>query len=113
LARGSEVSRVKRVRDRYGLKQPEMSRLLGVSARTLSELESQPKEPRQETKRRLTEVERLYRALSEIIDADGIAAWMQEPNDGFDGSTPLQVVERGEIDRIWQMIYAVRTGHPS
>lgn len=59
-----------------------------------------------------TEVERLRKALSEIIDPDNIAAWMAQPNDAFDGSTPLQVVERGESDRLWQMIYAVRTGHP-
>ena len=39
-------------------------------------------------------------------------AWTEEPNDGFDGSTPLQVVERGEVDRVWQMIFAIRTGHP-
>lgn len=108
----SGSSRVKTIRVKYGFKQSQMSRLLGISARKLSELESQPKEPRLETKRRLTEVDRLRRAMSEIIDPDEIAAWMEEPNDAFDGSTPLQVVERGEIDRLWQMIYAVRTGHP-
>lgn len=108
----SGASRVKTIRVKYGFKQSQMSRLLGISARKLSELESQPKEPRLETKRRLTEVDRLRRAMSEIIDPDEIAAWMEEPNDAFDGSTPLQVVERGEIDRLWQMIYAVRTGHP-
>lgn len=106
------ASRVKKVRTKYGLKQSQMSRLLGISARKLSELESQPKEPRLETKRRLTEVDRLRKAMSEIIDPEDIAAWMEEPNDAFDGSTPLQVVERGEIDRLWQMIYVVRTGHP-
>ena len=104
--------RVKAVRDEFGLKQTQMSRMLGISPRKLSELESQSKDPRPETKRRLTELERLRKALDEIMDAGDIAAWMEEPNDAFDGSTPLQVVERGEVDRLWQMIFAIRTGHP-
>jgi len=105
-------SRVKTVRDEFGLKQTQMSRMLGISARKLSELESQSKDPRPETNRRLTEIERLQKALDEIMDAGDIAAWLVEPNDAFDGSTPLQVVERGEVDRLWQMIFAIRTGHP-
>ncbi len=54
----------------------------------------------------------LKNALAEIMDADDIAAWMESPNQAFDGSTPLQLVERGEIDRLWQMIFAIRTGQP-
>lgn len=49
-------------------------------------------------------------ALAQIMDAGDIAGWMEEPNEAFGGSTPLQVVERGEIDRLWQMIYAVQSG---
>jgi hypothetical protein len=30
----------------------------------------------------------------------------------FDGSTPLQVIERGETDRIWRMIYELEFGEP-
>lgn len=104
--------RVKTVRSKYGLKQTQMSRLLGISPRKLSELESKSRDPRPETKRRLTEVDRLHKALDEIMDAGDIAGWMEEPNDAFGGSTPLQLVERGEIDRLWQMIHAIRSGQP-
>ena len=106
------TARVKALRNKFGLKQPQMSRLLGISPRKLSELESHSSDPRPETKRRLTEVARLRTALDEIMEADDIAGWMEEPNEAFGGSTPLQLVERGEIDRLWQMIFAVRTGHP-
>lgn len=108
----SSPVRVKIVRSKLGLKQTQMSRILGISARKLSELESQSKDPRPETNRRLTEVDRLRKGLEEIMDAENIAPWMETPNNAFDGSTPLQLIERGEIDRIWQMIFAVRTGHP-
>jgi hypothetical protein len=50
--------------------------------------------------------------LSEIMEPDSIGAWLKEPNDAFDGSTPLQVIERGESDRLWRMIYQIQTGEP-
>lgn len=103
---------VRSLRDAFGLRQKQMARLLGVSERTLSQLETEARQPRPETKRRLNEVGRLYDALAEIVDVGDLPGWMETPNDAFDGSTPIQVVERGEIDRLWQMVFAVRTGHP-
>jgi len=35
----------------------------------------------------------------------------RRPNQQFDGSTPLQVMERGETDRLWRMIWQLREGH--
>jgi hypothetical protein len=42
-----------------------------------------------------------------------LATWLKTPNKTFDGSQPLQVIERGEIDRIWRMIYFLESGSPS
>jgi hypothetical protein len=57
------------------------------------------------------EVTRLFDALSDIIDKKVIGQWLQRPNQQFDGSTPLQVMERGETDRLWRMIWQLREGH--
>ncbi len=38
--------------------------------------------------------------------------WLKQPNADFDGSAPLQVVERGEMDRIWRMLYNLGSGQP-
>jgi hypothetical protein len=54
---------------------------------------------------------RLLDALADIIDAKVIGQWLQRPNQQFDGSTPLQVMERGESDRLWRMIWQLREGH--
>jgi hypothetical protein len=35
------------------------------------------------------------------------------PNDAFDGLKPLEVIECGEVDRIWQMIIILRSGVPN
>ena len=89
-----------------------MSRLLGISARKMSSLESSYASPKSDTRRRLTEVDRLRQALCELMTPADLAQWFDSSNPGFEGSTPLQLVERGEIDRLWQMIHAVRTGEP-
>jgi len=34
------------------------------------------------------------------MKADYVATWLESPNPAFGGLKPLEVVERGEIDRI-------------
>ena len=35
-----------------------------------------------------------------------------DPSDAFDGTTPLQFIERGKVDRLWRMIYRLESGEP-
>ena len=37
-------------------------------------------------------------------------SWLDTPNDAFDGLKPLEVIERGEIDRLWNMIFYLESG---
>jgi hypothetical protein len=37
--------------------------------------------------------------------------WLETSNSAFEGSTPVQVIERGESDRIWRMIWELRGGN--
>jgi hypothetical protein len=60
-----------------------------------------------------SEMQSLKRALAELINPDAIGPWMDEPNDEFDGLKPSEVIERGEIDRIWALIYDLRSGSPT
>lgn len=62
---------------------------------------------------RLTELERLIDALSEIIQEESLGTWLQTPSDAFDGLKPIEVIGRGEADRLWKMIYDLRSGIPS
>jgi len=54
----------------------------------------------------------LYKALGKVVKRESIGRWLENPQDAFDGSTPLQVIERGEIDRLWRMIYRLESGEP-
>jgi hypothetical protein len=64
--------------------------------------------------RTIVEIGRLYAKLHQSFAApDQLATWLKTPNNAFNGSQPLQVIERGEIDRIWRMIYFLESGSPS
>ena len=54
----------------------------------------------------------LCEALGKVVKRESIGRWLETPNDAFDGSTPLQVIERGEADRLWRMIYRLEAGEP-
>jgi len=54
---------------------------------------------------------RLFDALAEVVPAPQIGPWLETPNPAFESSTPLQVIERGESDRLWRMIWELRMGN--
>ena len=100
------------LRQRFRLRQTTEARLLGVSTKTASTLRN-GKQPSPRVARRFTELKRLLHALAEIVKEDVIAEWLETPSEALDGLKPLEVIERGEVDRIWQIIYALRSGEPT
>jgi DNA-binding transcriptional regulator YiaG len=95
----------------YRLKREELGRLTGFSLRALAEWAS-GKLPSQPAKRRLQEVRRLLDALAEIVKRESIPKWLHQPNAAFGRLTPLQVIELGEIDRLWAMVHDMGSGQP-
>jgi len=102
---------VKEFCDSYGVNQDTFTRLTGFSPRAVAHW-AQGRKPSASTERRLAELGRLFEELEKLIAGERIGPWLKEPNPAFDGSTPLQVVERGETDRIWRMIYELGSGEP-
>lgn len=68
--------------------------------------------PSAAAEKQLKELVRLFDAFSEGMETAYIGEWLKAANPAFDNSTPLQVIERGEADRIWHMIYRLQTGEP-
>jgi hypothetical protein len=60
--------------------------------------------------RRSKQINRLRARLSQVMKPEFIAQWLSTPNEEFDGLKPLEVIERGEIDRLWDMIYYLESG---
>lgn len=92
-----------------GLSRKLFSRLTGFSERAIANWEKgeTPDEP---GLRRIRETQRFQERLAEVVRADEIPRWLDSPNDAFGGLKPLEVVERGEIDRLWNMIFYLESG---
>lgn len=99
------------LRDQLGVTREFFARLVDVSVRTIAEVEANPK-PIKKLMRNYTEVQRLCEALGEVVDSSEIATWLNTPNDAFDSLKPIEVIERGQIDRLWNMVFRLRSGMP-
>jgi len=100
------------LRDRLAMPRQMFSRVVNVSERTIAEAET-GKPAAEKLKRPYNEVYRLFQALSEVVDAESLGLWFQTPNDAFEGLKPVEVIERGEIDRLWNMVFQLRSGMPA
>lgn len=103
---------IQEMTSRYGISREALTRMTGFSLRAITNW-SQGSRPSSSTTRHLTEIKRLFTALEKLVSPAAIGPWLREPNPAFDSSTPLQVIERGECDRVWRMIYELESGEPA
>ena len=106
----SDAADVRRLSRTYKLSNEVVSRVTGASPRTVSYWNAGTP-PQRSSVQKIKEVTRLFDALADIIKGTVIGEWLQRPNKQFDGSTPLQVIERGETDRLWRMVWQLREGN--
>lgn len=106
----SVIPKIRTLRDSMLLPRKTFSRLIGFSERAVAEWESGKQQPNELAERRLQELRRLQDALKTVVKAEAIPLWINTPNEAFGGLKPLEVIERGETDRLWRMIYFIESG---
>ena len=89
------------------------ARLVPMSPRNLANIKGVGKRPSANVLRQLQELRRVVDAFAEVIQKDAIEPWLEQPNSDFRGLKAIEAIERCEVDRIWQMIYNLRSGVPS
>ncbi len=112
VAASAKTSSFVSFRTSIHLTQPEFATLFPISVRSLAGIENGTA-PSEATTRRFQELNRLITALGEIMKTATIGSWLLKPNAAFDGLKPIEVIDRGEIDRLWSMIFYLRSGSPS
>jgi hypothetical protein len=86
--------------------------MTGLSERTLASVES-GKQISESGLRRLREMDRLRDRLARVMKPEFIPNWLDAPNECFGGLKPIEVLERGEIDRIWTLLFQLESGNPT
>jgi hypothetical protein len=108
---GEEADLVGALRRAWGVNRKIFSRLTGYSERALAEWES-GKALTEAARKRLVEVQRLHLRLARVMDPGYLGRWLEQPNPAFGGFKPLELIERGEVDRIWEMVFKLESGAP-
>ena len=87
-----------------GITRPAFARLSGCSERSLATQEAK-KRLSLAKERNLNEARRLLLALCEIMDPDAVSDWLADPNDWFDRQSPVDLIQEGRIDQVWELIH--------
>jgi len=97
---------------RVALRMPrsKFARLLGRTERAIIDWELGKSAPQGLSQQRLHEVQRLVKQLHALFDPKIIGRWFDTPNPAFGGLKPIEIIERGESDRLWQMIFQLKAG---
>jgi len=103
------ANRIEALRQKLGVTQKLMVRILAVTERTVVDLES-GKPMSEGIGRRVTELGRLVRELSKVVRRQAIGRWLAEPNGAFDGDAPADLIASGKVDLLWRMIFELRAG---
>lgn len=107
----SQNKRRLELRDLLQMTRPDFRRIVNVSERAIAKVEDSAK-PVEKLRRPYNEVYRLYRALEEVVDSKSLGSWFMTPNKALGNLTPTEVIERGEIDRLWEIAFRLRSGMP-
>jgi DNA-binding XRE family transcriptional regulator len=110
LIQSGKESRLE-LRDRLDMTRGVFGRVVNVSERTIAKVETDAEQVGK-LRRPYNEVYRVYEALREVVDPKSLGCWFAAPNESFGGLKPIEVIERGEIDRLWDLAYRLRSGMP-
>ncbi|HET6387446.1 MAG TPA: helix-turn-helix domain-containing protein [Armatimonadota bacterium] len=103
---------VRAVREKLGLTQAEFARMGRFAVKSISNWENGERVSKS-AELILQQLRELQEALCRNLAPDTVGRWLRDPNPYFGGSSPLQLVEQGRIDRLWRAIYRLESGEAS
>ena len=104
----------RQVRHALGISRDRMGRLLEVTSKTVGRLEDEQRLPTQPAvATRLAKLKELADLGVLVYTPGGFARFMATPLPAFDGLIALQLIERGDIERVYAELAATYEGVPS
>ena len=103
---------VAEVRADLGVTREFFARLTGFSIRAIAGWEA-GRPVSEAGRRRVLETKRLRELLAGGMRPEFIARWLETPCEGLGGLKPVEVLERGETDRLWRVALLIGSGMPT
>jgi hypothetical protein len=92
------------LRSLLAMSRDDFCRLLNVSVRTLADVEHCKKQG-EKLHRPYAELARLCLALTGLMPVEALKSWFTLPSARCEGMKPIELIERGEIDRLWKLVF--------
>ena len=109
IAPAPRMPKIKALRQLLGLSQEELARILGCSTRSVAGWEAAD-DVGQANQKRVVEIDRLGKALAQLLPPDDHGQWLRTHNPAFENRTPIEVIAAGESDRLWRMVHQINAG---
>lgn len=95
------------LREAFRLSRERLARLVGVTAKTVERWEAKPTRPaRDETRVRMAQLREIAELGATVYTREGLRDFLEAPLAEFAGLTAIQLIERGEADRVLAAIAA-------
>lgn len=89
------------LRDAFRLSRERLARLIGVSAKTIERWEARPTQPaRDDARARMAQLREIAELGATVYTRERLGDFMGTPLAEFEGLTPLQLIERGQAERV-------------
>jgi DNA-binding transcriptional regulator YiaG len=106
----SAASPIAALRVSLGMPRGRFARLVGRTERALIEWENGRAQPQGLSQQRVHELERLTESLAKLFDIKTLGVWFETPNAALGGFKPVEIIERGESDKLWRMVFELESG---
>jgi transcriptional regulator with XRE-family HTH domain len=90
-----------------GMSRDDFCRLLNISVRTLAAVEHCENQGNKLC-RPYAELARLILAVSGIVPIESLRSWFTLPVARCGGMKPVDIIQRGEIDVLWELVFRAR-----
>jgi len=88
----------------------DVARVLGTSLRSVTRWQSSRSTPRRDTEERLLELTTVVDLLRRVLRDEPARLWLRSPNPDLEYEKPLDVVAKGEYQRVIGVILALAEG---
>ena len=107
----SEKMTLARLRTTLGWSRNQLARVMNASDRALVNWEEgDPISPVYAAK--LREIQSICNELKQLMKPEEIGSWLLAEMEEFEGRTPADLISKGEIGRLWESLFYLRSGMP-
>lgn len=89
---------------------PDVARVLGTTARSVTRWSTSGATPRRESEERLLELKTVVDTLRQTMRDEPARLWLRSPVPALDYDKPIDLIERGEYRRVIGAILALAEG---